>query len=135
MTSYVNVEIDLNKAIIALDLAKTLLDDALDDSIDDLLTFIDNSQAKAYTQDANPEKPPGSRYVRTFDLQNTTEKVHVLKFEGEWVSDIDYSLDVLGTSSEQAPIHRGRWKSKEIVEQEAATIAPEIIMAQVEKRF
>jgi hypothetical protein len=103
------------------------IDDALDESIDDLLTFIDNVQAKAYTQDANPSKPGGSRYQRTFNLQNSTEKVHVLKFQGEWISDIDYARYVLGSRSEQAEIHRGRWKAREIVEQETMEAASRII--------
>ena len=118
---------DFQEAFTGVQIITDDLDDILDESIDELLEFIDQAQAKAYTQDSNPAKPSNSRYIRTFNLQNSTEKVHVSRFEGEWVSDIEYAHYVLGSKSEQAPIHVGRWKSKEMVIQETISNAPRII--------
>jgi len=131
----VRIEINVKEAFLRIDDLNEEALDAIEDSIDDMLTFIDNAQAKRYTQDSEPEKPAGSHYRRTFYLQNTTEKVHVLKYEGEWISDIPYSNKVLGLSREQADIHRGRWKSQEIVEQMAIDEAPSIIIKKVEGRL
>lgn len=127
--------VGLEQAIVALDILNNEMLEAVDDSIDDLLTFVDNAQAKRYTQDSDPAKPPLSRYERTFDLQNSTEKVHAVKFQGEWIADIEYAEYVLGPQGEQAPIHRGRWKSREVVEEETSIAAPSIIIENIERRF
>lgn len=91
------------------------------------LDVIEAEQIKAYTSSSNPPQPSGSEYVRTFDLQRSskTRKPKNVRnrksvVEGQWWSEgVDYAQLVLGTKSQQASIHAGRWKSLEDVAETA----------------
>jgi hypothetical protein len=84
-----------------------------------LLDVAEQAQILLYKQNSGPAKPPDSKYVRTFDLQASSErKIRNLSpfgFQAEWFTDLSYAPFVLGKVSQQAPIHRGRWKSLETV--------------------
>ena len=110
------------------------LERQLNEARDDILKFIENAQIKAYTSSANPSLPPGSRYVRTFNLRDASETertgTQLPNISGEWrvnLSKARYGAEVLGSRGEQARIHRGRWKSREQVEREAQAAAPGIV--------
>lgn len=83
------------------------------------LVEIELAQIKGYLSNSNPAKPAGSTYVRTFKLRNSSRtKVSGSKFpRGVWDTDgsAPYDSLVLGTRSQQARIHRGRWRSQEDV--------------------
>jgi hypothetical protein len=113
---------------IAVNGLQSQIDKGLSVSVDHMLTFIENSQIKAYTANARPSLPEGSDYIRTFELQESSEKIHQSSaLEGVWKSDLDHAKYVIGQENEQAPIHQGRWKSIEVVESELLEAAPKII--------
>jgi hypothetical protein len=136
MTSNVTVHIGFEQALIAMDTINSDMRLALAESIDPLLDFVEAGQIHKYTQDADPTKPEGTPYVRTFDLRNSSEKSHAPgALNGEWRATIDYAQYVLGTRAQQALIHQDRWLPTETVEQLTIAAAPGIINDQVEKRF
>ena len=126
--------IPANQVRATLDEEHRRLERQLNEAVDDILKFIENAQIKAYTATANPSRPPGSRYVRTFNLRDASETertgTHLPDISGEWRVNLGkarYGVEVLGSRGEQKPIHRGRWKSREQVEREAREAAPGIV--------
>lgn len=106
----------------------------LNEGRDDLLKYIEQDQVKAYTSTGNPPLPPGSLYVRTFTLQGASETEvtgrKLPDISGRWYINegkASYGPAVLGIRAEQARIHRGRWKPRTQIEQEAREAAPAII--------
>lgn len=70
-----------------------------------------------YTQTAQPARPLGSDYIRTFKLQRSSERRitrKTLPVEGIWEAKIRYASQVIGLAADQAPIHAGRWPSLEL---------------------
>jgi hypothetical protein len=70
-----------------------------------------------YTQTANPHKPAGSTYIRTFRLQRSSERRIIrdtFPIEGSWEAKTQYASSVIGLAQDQAAIHRGRWPSLEL---------------------
>jgi len=127
-------EVPQNQVRATLDELERQLERDLNEARDDILKFIENAQIKAYTATANPSRPPGSRYVRTFNLRDASETertgTQLPNISGEWRVNLGkarYGADVLGSRGEQKPIHRGRWKSRTKVEREAREAAPGII--------
>lgn len=89
----------------------------------------DATLIKRYTQTANPSKPSGSTYVRTFRMQKSSEKTMVrdkLPIEGRWEAKTQYASYVIGPSAGQAAIHSGRWPVLELAVTNANVIAPQI---------
>ena len=130
----ITYEIPLNQVRAEIETAERRLERQLNAGVDDVLKFIENEQILAYGADSNPARPPGSRYVRTFDLQSASETertgTKLPDISGVWrvnLSKARYGEKVLGTRQQQAPIHRGRWKSKTDVENAAKEAAPGII--------
>ena len=126
--------IPANQVRATLDEEHRRLERQLNEAVDDILKFVENAQIKAYTATANPGLPPGSRYERTFNLRDASRTrrtgTHLPDISGEWYADegvARYAGEVLGNRGEQKPIHRGRWKSREQVEQEAQVAAPGIV--------
>lgn len=106
----------------------------LEAAVDDLLDFVEKAQVHAYTSSASPAQPPGSTYERTFTLRRSSKKRRTGRFSGIWETDegiASYDRYVIGKRSEQANIHRGRWKSTQEVEQELEREAPKIIEAKI----
>lgn len=104
------------------------------DGVEDVLIFTGRVQAESYTASGNPPPPPGSTYVRTFETARSSSKRLTRRqlpiIAGEWFADLRiarYAELVIGPRSQQAGIHRGRWKSEEDVEQIVAKEAPGII--------
>ncbi len=83
------------------------------------LDITENAQILAYGQNSRPPKPAGSKYIRTFKLWASSKRrirnVSSAGFTAEWYTNLVYAPFVLGTVSQQAPFHRGRWKSIEAV--------------------
>jgi hypothetical protein len=104
---------------------------ALNRAMDEILATIALSQIEAYTADSLPPRPAGSVYQRSFDLRGSSRSRRsgqaLPDISGEWYSESDYARYVLGLRSQQAVIHRGRWKSLEDVTAEAERFAPGII--------
>jgi len=106
------------------------------------LKLVEDEQIKAYSAGNRPSPPSGSTYKRTFKLQRSsrarTKKVRK-GYEGIWDTDgtADYDKYVLGIKSNQAGIHRGRWKSieqvVEAVDKKLTPIADEIIDKEAKK--
>lgn len=112
----------------ALDETSQGIEGKLSNVVDRLLNVIEATQIGAYTENASPAKPAGSAYERTFELKRSSRKIHPTgSLRGEWRTDLAYARFVLGRQSEQAAIHRGRWKSVEEVEQQVEQIGPDII--------
>ena len=88
----------------------------------EVLDTIEKAQILAYTSSGKPSQPSGSRYRRTFTLQKSsvrrTKRVTARVIDAEWFTTLDYAPKVLGQASDQALIHRGRWKSLEQVVRE-----------------
>jgi len=86
------------------------------------LDAIENAQILAYTSTGKPPQPSGTRYRRTFTLQKSsvrlTRRVTARSIDAEWFTVLDYAAKVLGQASDQALIHRNRWKSLEQVVKE-----------------
>lgn len=84
-----------------------------------LLDETEQAQILMYRQDSGPAKPPNSKYIRTFNLQASSERkikdLSPFGFQAEWFTDLSYAQFVIGKISQQAPIHRGRWHSLERV--------------------
>ena len=106
----------------------------LNAAVDELLGEIEQAQILAYTASGLPSQPAGTDYVRTFKLQSssktrrTSTKLPVIS--GEWIADegiARYAGYVIGSRSNQAKVHRGRWKSKEQVTAEVTAKAPAIV--------
>ncbi len=74
---------------------------------------------RKYTQTSQPAKPLGSTYVRKFVLRAGSVKrlvsTRLPSVEAKWTSQAKYSSYVIGFSSQQSQIHRGRWPSLELV--------------------
>lgn len=76
-------------------------------------------QVETYTANSRPKQPEGTPYKRTFDLQRTSKQRLIssskTQVKGEWSvgggMDVDYAPFVVGTESQQAGIHKGRWHS------------------------
>lgn len=83
------------------------------------LDVTENAQILAYGQNSSPPKPAGSTYTRTFKLRASSKRkirnVSSTGFTAEWFTNLSYAPFVLGTVSQQVPLHRGRWKSVENV--------------------
>jgi len=86
---------------------------------DKMLDEIELTQIHAYTSGGMPAKPGGSTYKRTFKLRASSKrrvkKVTFRTIQAAWFTDLDYAPYVLGSKSEQAEVHQGRWKSTEEV--------------------
>jgi hypothetical protein len=87
---------------------------------DEILEFAGTVQVKSYTASSNPAPPPASTYTRTFALQSAFKtqvtSTQLPTISGEWSVDetiANYAPFVVGRKSQQAKIHRGRWKSVE----------------------
>jgi len=113
----------------------------LNDAVDRILDTIEDAQIGSYGANSNPSKPPGSTYIRTFDLQRASKKQRTRRvlpeISGIWSVDeskVRYGDYVLGTRTQQAAIHRGRWKSKTDVEKEAKNKAPQIVEEELRKQ-
>jgi hypothetical protein len=77
----------------------------------------DTTLIRQYTQLAKPAKPLGSDYIRTFRLQRSSKKQitrSTLPIVGSWEAKTEYASMVIGLSSQQAPIHAGRWPMLEL---------------------
>ena len=87
--------------------------------VDSLLDAIEQAQIKSYTSTAKPRQPAGTKYRRTFALQRSSERhrgrVTARDFNAVWRSDLGYARFVIGSKSDQAAIHRNRWKPLETV--------------------
>ena len=113
----------------------------LNNAVDLILDEIEAAQIGSYGANSNPTKPPGSTYIRTFDLQHASKKQRTRRIlpeiSGEWSVDetkVRYGDYVLGTRSQQARIHRDRWKSRNEVEAEVKEKAPGIIQEELRKQ-
>jgi hypothetical protein len=104
----------------------------LNAAVDELLDYAGKVQVESYTSAANPTKPPGSNYQRTFNLQRASSKVRLGKtmpnISGRWYVNegiAAYGKYVVGKRRQQASIHRGRWKSLEEIEAAVKEKAPQ----------
>lgn len=102
--------------------------------VDKLLEETEKAQILAYTATDQPPLPPGSDYERTFQLKSASKTRRTGRIlgdiSGEWYVDPDrapYGKYVLGLQSQQADIHRGRWKSVEQVIRELEQAAPGVV--------
>lgn len=130
----IEISVDIQAAADARAAIERRIEKQLDSALDKLLDKTEQIQILAYTADANPPRPPGSTYVRTFRLQSASKKERggrtLQNMSGRWSVDLSvarYGREVVGSRSEQDPIHRGRWKSTEEVEEELLEAAPAII--------
>ena len=127
----IDMDVDINVTKATLKEVEKQIRLQMDKGMDALLVEIEDIQITSYTGDAKPTKPPGSTYIRTFELKESsrTEITNRTKrtIEGRWYTDLDYAKFVLGTVGEQDNIHRGRWKSTEEVEEILTRDAPAII--------
>lgn len=110
------------------------LEAGLNETVDELLRLVELAQIHKYTSSNFPALPGGSRYRRTFDLRDASQTERtgdkLPDISGVWSVDegkARYGKFVLGTRQEQAPIHRGRWKSRDEVEQEIQEKVSEIV--------
>lgn len=117
------------------------IETGLNRAVDELLELTANTQILKYSASAFPTPPPGSTYTRTFTLQSASEtrrtstKLPVIS--GEWSANegkAKHARFVLGKRSQQARIHRGRWKSQEEVEKEVKGAAQAIIKKHVNQK-
>ena len=106
--------------------------------VKNLLDEVELTQIQGYTLNSMPDPPSkagakkrgkGGRFVkadrvfstyrRTFDLRRSSRRqinsVTNFGVEAKWHTELDYAPFVLGTKSQQAKIHEGRWKSTEEV--------------------
>ena len=114
------------------------IEDNLNTAVDKTLDLVENSQIKASTAGGNPTRPSGSTYVRTFTLQQASEKertgTRLPDISGVWRANegkARYAPYVIGSRAEQADVHRGRWKALEDVIAEVEEKAPGIIREQL----
>lgn len=108
---------------------------------DEILEFAGQVQILKYTASAFPAPPPGSTYTRTFALQNAFEtrvtSTKLPTISGEYSvneAKAKHASFVVGKKSQQAKMHRGRWKSQEEVEKEVKGAAQVIIKKHVNQR-
>jgi hypothetical protein len=130
MAATIKIGVNNQQAAIAINEAQSRIDKRLSEVLNDILDAAEQVQIKKYTQDANPAKPAGSPYIRTFKLRESSYRIRTGKFSAELATDPDiapYARFVVGPQALQAPIHRGRWKSTEEVIREVRKIAPKII--------
>lgn len=134
MAITLEIDIDLTEVDELLRQYPREIEAALNDIIDELIGKVEQTQILKYTADAFPAQPPGSDYERTFTLQRASKKrktrTALPRIEAEWFVDevtADYGDVVLGETEDQAPIHRGRWKSLEEVAREVERQAPDVI--------
>lgn len=127
-------EVKAERSIADLKAEEKKHEDRLNEAVDEILAFIENCQIKAYTSSGNPPLPTGSRYQRTFNLRAASHVertgTKLPNISGEWSVDegkARYGRYVLGSRSEQAKIHRGRWKTRPEVEKETQEKAPQIV--------
>lgn len=106
--------------------------------IDKILNTIEGMQIHKYTSGASPASPPGSDYERTFTLRRSSRKERTgyiwPEISGVWYADpnvADYAEYVLGSTADQAHVHRGRWLSLEEVTEEIGQIGPNIINEEI----
>ena len=133
-----DISVGLEEAFVVIDSVSDEVVEVLSESVDDLLGLVEETQIHKYTQEQYPSKPSGSTYVRTFTLRSSSRKHRTGPMSGEWYADTEqapYAPDVIGTLSEQADIHRGRWLATEQVEAVVIDKAPAVIAARLEKRF
>jgi len=127
----IDMAVDINAVDVSLKEVEKQIGIQMDKAMSALLDKTEDIQILAYSGDANPTKPAGSSYIRTFELQESsrTEIVNRTKrtIQGRWYTDLPSAKLVLGTVGEQANIHRGRWKSTEEVEEILTRAAPAII--------
>lgn len=110
------------------------LEQSLIKATEELLELTAQAQATSYTANANPSRPPGSEYRRTFSLQRASETRIISSrlpvISGVWRANegkARYASSVIGSRADQAQVHRGRWKSLEEVAQEINEKAPDIV--------
>ena len=123
MSVAISFEISLPQISAAIDSEiEKKIEPGLNEIVDELLVMIAQTQILAYTATAQPARPAGSKYVRTFTLRSASRTEHAGRrlpdISGEWsaaTSVARYAEYVLGSRADQAPIHRGRWKSEEEV--------------------
>lgn len=134
MTVLITYEVPLGQVEADIERETRKIGAALNEAVDDVLKFIRQDQVESYTATGNPPRPAGSDYVRTFTLQRASETERtgsqLPNISGEWrvnESVAPYAPYVVGTRAEQARIHRGRWKSRTQIEQEAREAAPAIV--------
>lgn len=107
-----------------------------EDILNDLLKAIENIQATSYTINSNPTQPPATTYQRTMNLASASKILINSPDSGEWYIDesvASYGPYVIGKVVDQAPIHRGRWKSLEDIKARAEEIAPGIARKRLEQ--
>lgn len=114
------IQIDQKSVDATAQAATDRLEAALVRGVERLLTIAEEAQATSYTASSNPDR---LNYERTFTLQSASEtemlSTRLPEISGEWRINegvASYGRYVLGKRSEQAPIHRDRWKSEEEVE-------------------
>lgn len=87
--------------------------------VKNLLDEIELTQIQAYTLSSMPSQPSGATYRRTFDLRRSSRReinsITNFGIDANWHTELDYAPFVLGSKSQQAKIHKGRWKSTEEV--------------------
>ena len=136
MPAKIDMSVDINIVDASLKEVEKQIGLQMDKGMDALLDETENIQIVSYTADAKPTKPPGSSYIRTFELKESsrTEIINRTKrtIEGRWYTDFGSAKFVIGTVGEQANIHRGRWKSTEEVEEILTRTAPAIIKGVVD---
>ena len=96
---------------------------------EDVLADIEVLQVKRYTQSGNPPKPPGSRYRRTFKTRKRS-RTQLLRRQlpvvtSRWEVKAKWASYVMRLRKQQALIHRGRWKSLEIISRATETLYDE----------
>ena len=124
------MQVDLREADIAIDDTGDDIEQRLSGLVDDLLDATESIQVLRYTATAFPALPANSSYRRSFRLRDASRKRRTGRLSGEWFideSEADYGRFVVGSQSEQAAIHRGRWLSTEQVEAEIQEQGPALI--------
>lgn len=89
----------------------------------------DKSLLTQYTQNSKPAKPTGSTYIRTFNLQRSSQTRLVrdtMPVEASWEAKTEYASYVIGKTDQQAAIHSGRWPNLEYTIKEVEKEAPKI---------
>lgn len=83
-----------------------------------------------YTQNAQPAKPSGSTYMRTFRLQQSSQvkmgSAKLPSIDASWEAKAAYASFVIGPAKEQAAIHSGRWPALELAINNVNAVAPKI---------
>ncbi len=134
MTVTIEVGINIGQFQKSTNLAQKEIIRRLVSATDKILDLIEATQIKKYTSAGEPDRPTGSKYERTFTLRDSSKKKitsrRLPEVEGLWWSEMHeapYNKYVIGPRSEQAPVHRDRWKSIEEVVIEVDARASQII--------